>query len=191
MPSTKVEDAGLQTAPVGRLVALKAIGESGSLAYIGKYRVIPACTVLFPIGAKTGGRFGAGDGVVGAGDGLVGIGDGVGDPGDGLVGTGDGVVGAFVTVIVIVSDLSVLLTVTLIWLPGAVDVVETVPLNAHPICAARRQPKTISTLRILFISSDIFTWITLDPCNNAESGKHFANRSRQFAAWDNPPARTG
>lgn len=160
---------------------------------------------MFPIGAKTGGLFGAGDGVVGAGDGvvgagdgLVGIGDGVGDPGDGLVGTGKGlvgtgggVVGAFVIVIVIVSELSVLLTVTLIWLPGAVDVVETVPLNAHPICAARRQPKTISTLRILFISSDIFTWITLDPCNNAESGKHFANRSRQFAEWDNPPARTG
>ena len=66
--------------------------------------------------------------------------------GDGVAGTGDGVVGAFVTVIVIVSELSVLLTVTLIWLPGAVDVVETVPLNAHPICAERRQPKMIRTL---------------------------------------------
>jgi hypothetical protein len=135
---------------------------------------------LFPIGAKTGGPFGAGDGVVGAGDGvvgagdgLVGTGDGVGDPGDGLVGTGDGEVGAFVTVIVIVSELSVLLTVTLIWLPGAADVVETLPLNVHPICAARRQPKTISALRILFISSDIFTWITLDPCNQRRVWKAF------------------
>ena len=78
-----------------------------------------------------------------------------------MVGAGDGVADAFVTVIVIVSELSVLLTVTLIWPPSAVDVVETVPLNAHPICAERRQPKTISTLRILFICSDIFTRISL------------------------------
>jgi hypothetical protein len=128
---------------------------------MGKYRVVPACTVLFPIGANTGGLFGPGDGLVGPGDGLVEGGDGLVGGGDGVVGTGEGVADAFVTVIVIVSELSVLLTVTLIWLPGAVDVVETVPLNAHPICAERRQPKMISTRWIPFISSDIFTRISL------------------------------
>jgi hypothetical protein len=104
------------------------------------------------------GLVGTGDGTVGVGDGLIGTGDGTFGAGDGLVGTGDGVIGtgdgvadAFVTVIVIVSELSLLLTVTVIWLPCAVDVVETVPLNAHPICAARRQPKKNSTLGILFI----------------------------------------
>ena len=139
------------------------------------------------------GLAGTGDGIVGAGDGLVGTGEGVVGAGDGLVGTGDGVVGtgdgvadAFVTVIVIVSELSVLLTVTLIWLPCAVDVVETVPLNAHSICAARRQPKTISTRRIPFICSGIFPWISLIRVTMLSLESISLTGQDNFTALDNP-----
>jgi len=183
-------------APVGRLVAMKVIGESASLALIGNCRVVPACTVLSPIGAKTGELAGAGDGPIGVGDGVIGVGDeviGVGDgvigAGDGVIGVGDrigagvGVLGTFVTVIVIVSELSVLVTVTPIWLPSAVDVVETVPLKAHPLCAETRQTEMISTLRVLFIFSPVFM-DKVDPLNNTESRKNFANQSRHFAPSD-------
>jgi hypothetical protein len=85
---------------------------------------------LLPIAAKSGGWFGAGDGLVGVGDGLV----------DG----GDGLVGAFVTVIVIVWELSVVLTATLTWLPGAAAMLETVPLKGHAGCAENKAQKTLN-----------------------------------------------
>jgi len=75
---------------------------------------------------KTGGWFG----LVGAADGPV-------------VGAGDGVVGAFVTVIVTVWELSVVLTVTLTWLPGAAEVLETVPLKGHAVCTQNKAPNVI------------------------------------------------
>jgi hypothetical protein len=88
--------------------------------------------LLFPIVAKTGGLFSAGDGPVAA---------------------GVRVVGAFVTVIVIVWELSVVLTATLTWLPGAVEVLETVPLKGHTVCTQNKAPKMLSVLKIFFTVS--------------------------------------
>jgi hypothetical protein len=104
---------------------------SGSPAKIGKDSVVPACTILFPIGVNTGGLFGAGDGLaVGAADGLV-------------LGSGDEPLGEFGTMNVIVSELSVVVTATLTWLPVTVAVLETVPLNGHMVCAQNRAPKML------------------------------------------------
>src|SRR5262249_57672072 len=89
--------------------------------------------------------------LVGVGDALVGVGDALVGVGDALVGVGDAPVGAFITVIIIVSELSVLVTVTLIWLLPTAEVLETVPLKAHPVCAENKTTKMLSTAKTIFI----------------------------------------